>query len=108
MIIRSIRTNITLSNSFLIDNQCPDIICFTETWLNEFDSAVISDITGDKYSFLHNPRCFGNMGGSIGGGVGILFKTFYKYSNFKRINLDYSKGLSIDFIYIILLSSRYF
>ena len=37
------------------------------------------------------------MGGSIGGGVGILFKTFYKYSNFKRINLDYSEGLSIDF-----------
>ena len=29
--------------------------------------------------------------------VGILFKTFYKYSNFKRINLDYIEGLSIDF-----------
>ena len=37
------------------------------------------------------------MGGSIGGGVGILFKSFYKYSNFKRINLDYSEDLSIDF-----------
>ena len=33
--------------------------------------------------------------GGIGGGV--LFKTFYKYSNFKRINLDYREGLSIDF-----------
>ena len=38
------------------------------------------------------------MGGSRnGGGIGILFKTFYKYSNFMRINLDYSEGLSIDF-----------
>ena len=41
------------------------------------------------------------MGGSIDGitdgEVGILFKTFYKYSNFKRIKLDYSEGLSIDF-----------
>ena len=65
--------------------------------LNEFDYEVLSDITGDKYYFLHNFKCFDNMGGSIGGGVGILFKTFYKYSNFKRINLDYSEGLSIDF-----------
>ena len=56
MNIRSIRANITLINYFLIDNQFPDIICFTETWLNELDSAVISDITGDKYSFLRNPR----------------------------------------------------
>ena len=91
------RANITLINSFIIDNQFPDIICVTETWLNELDSAIISDITGDQYYFLHSPRCFDNMGGSIGGGVGILFKTFYKYSNFKRINLDYSEGLSIDF-----------
>ena len=42
------------------------------------------------------------------GGVGILFKTFYKYSNFKRINLDYYEGLSIDFYLHILSSSRYF
>ena len=52
------------------------MICFTESWLSEFDSAVISDITGDKYSFLHSHRCFDNMGGSvgccIGGGDGIL------------------------------------
>ena len=93
MNIRLIRANIILINSFLIDNQFPDIICFTETWLNEFDSAVISDITGDKYYFLHRPRCFYNMGGSIGGGVGIgiLFKTFYTNYNLKRINLDYSE-----------------
>ena len=70
------------------------LICFTETWLNEFESAVISHITGDQYSFLHSSRYLDNMGG-IGGGV--LFKTFYKYSNFKRINLDYREGLSIDF-----------
>ena len=71
-------------NYFLIDNQFPDIICFTETWLNEVDYDVISDITGDNYSFLHSPRCYDNMGGSVGGGigVGISFKTFYKYSNF--------------------------
>ena len=37
------------------------------------------------------------MGGCNGGSVGILFKFFYKYSNFKRINLYYSEGLSIDF-----------
>ena len=37
---RSIRTNVTLFNSFLIDNTFSDIICFTETWLNELDSAV--------------------------------------------------------------------
>ena len=95
--IRLIRANITLINSFLIDNQFPDIIYFTETWLNEFDSAVISDITGYTFYFLHSHRCFDNMGGSIGGCVGILFETFYKYSNFKRINLDYCGGLSIDF-----------
>ena len=104
MNIKSIRGNITLINSFLIDNQFPDIICFTGTWLSELDSTVISDITGDQYSFLHSPRCFDNMGasidggvGSIGGGVGILFNTFYKFPNFKRINFDYSEGLSIDF-----------
>ena len=49
MNIRSIRVNVTLINSFLIDNKCPNIICFTETWLHELDSAVISDITGDQY-----------------------------------------------------------
>ena len=31
MNIRSIRANFTLINYFLIDNKCPDIICFTET-----------------------------------------------------------------------------
>ena len=36
----------------------------------------------------------GSIGGGIGRGVGILFKTFYKYSNYKRINLDYSEGLT--------------
>ena len=39
----------------------------------------------------------GSIGCGIGGGVGILFKTSYKYYNCKRINLDYSEGLSIDF-----------
>ena len=38
------------------------------------------------------------MGGGIGGGDVILFKTFYIYSNVKMINLDYSDySLSIDF-----------
>ena len=43
-------------NSFLIDNKCPDIIFFTETWLSEFDSAVINDVTGNKYYVIHSPR----------------------------------------------------
>ena len=81
MNIRSKRANFTLINSFLIDNTFPDIICFTETWLSEFYSAIISDIPGDKYSFLHSPRYFDNIGDSVDCGIGcfigcILFLYF--------------------------------
>ena len=71
--------------NFLIDNTFPDIIYFTEILLSEFDSEVISDITGDKYSVLRSPRLFDNMGYSGVSGVVIphysAFKCFFKYYN---------------------------
>ena len=51
----------------------------------------------------------GSIGGGISGGVGIIYNTFYKYYNFKKINLNDSEIVyPLTFIYIIQLSYHYF
>ncbi|CAB4007118.1 RNA-directed DNA polymerase from mobile element jockey, partial [Paramuricea clavata] len=54
---------------FVVDKDT-DILALTETWLPPSgNDLIIGDLCPTGYSFLHTPRH-----GSIGGGVGLLFK----------------------------------
>lgn len=48
-----------------INDECLDIHAITETWVTDFESAVIVEMAPVTHSFLHNPRHVGR-GGSVG------------------------------------------
>lgn len=56
-----------------INDQQLDFYAITETWLTDFDSAVIKEMTPATHSFLHHPR-----GEGRGGGVGLFVSNSIK------------------------------
>ena len=66
---RSVRNKTMIIKDFVVDKNT-DILALTETWLPPSgNDLIIGDLCPTGYSFLHTPRH-----GSIGGGVGLLFK----------------------------------
>ena len=48
--------NKTLEIRELINERKYDILSLAETWLNEYDKAIITEMTPHTHSFLHIPR----------------------------------------------------
>lgn len=57
----------------IINSQQLDFYAITETWLTDFDSAVMKEMTPVTHSFLHNSRRDGR-----GGGVGLFVSNAMK------------------------------
>ena len=55
----------------LIKDDGLDILLLTETWLTEYDTVKIQEMTPKTHTFLHAPRI-----DKRGGGVGIFFSKF--------------------------------
>ena len=61
--------NKTLEIRDLINDEKFDILAVTETWLNEYDTAMINEMTPSTHTFLHIPR-----NDKRGSGVGIFLR----------------------------------
>lgn len=70
--IQSVR-NKTFDIRELIKDENLDIFALTETWLSEYEYAVINEMTPVTHSFLHVPRL-----NRQGGGVGIFVSNSFK------------------------------
>ena len=69
---QSVRNKTMLINEYVRDDDI-DILAITETWLKRGgDSAIITELAPDGYSFVHVPRQRGR-----GGGVGLLHRETY-------------------------------
>ena len=69
--IQSVR-NKTFDVCDLIKEEGLDIFALTETWLNEYEYAVINEMTPVTHSFIHVPRS-----NRQGGGVGIFLSNSF-------------------------------
>ena len=65
--------NKTLEIRDLINYEKFDILAVTETWLNEYDTAKINEMTPSTHTFLHIPR-----NDKRGSGVVIFFRNSVK------------------------------
>ena len=102
--IQSVR-NKTYEINELITDESLDILCLTETWLNEFDSAVIKEMSPYTHSFLHLPR-----NNRVGGGVGLFLHNSFthirminrpKFTSFEFIEVTFKyHGCNILFIIV--------
>ena len=69
---QSVRNKTMLINEYVRDDDI-DSLAITETWLKRGgDSAIITELAPDGYSFVHVPRQRGR-----GGGVGLLHRETY-------------------------------
>lgn len=50
-----------------------DILAITETWLSDYDSAVIAEMTPETHTFVHTTRQHGR-----GGGVGVFVSNAFR------------------------------
>ena len=73
--IQSVGNKTCEIRDYINDNKL-DILMLTETWLNNYDSAKIREMTPDTHTFLHVSRVNWDR---RGGGVGIFIsKSFSK------------------------------
>ena len=89
----------------LIVDESFDILCVTETWLNEFDTAVIKEMTPSTHTFLHLPRI-----GRVGGGVGLFLQNSFthmriikrpRFTSFEFIEVNFKyQGCNLSFIIV--------
>ena len=70
--IQSVR-NKTYDLRDLINNECLDLLAVTETWMGDYELAVIHEMTPDTHTFLHVTRH--NV---RGGGVGVFLSKAFK------------------------------
>ena len=69
-------------NDLLKDtNLC--ILALTETWLTEYDTAKISEMTPNSHTFVHVPR----SGNKRGGGVGLFLSNSIKKIACKKLDV---------------------
>ena len=85
--------NKTIQIREMLNEQSLDGLAISETWLSEYDSSRIIEMTPATHTFLHSPR-----EGRRGGGVGIfLSNTFVhvrllapiKVSSFEYIQVSF-------------------
>lgn len=89
--IQSVR-NKTFDIRDLINRESFDILAVTETWLHEYESAVIHEMTPCTHTFIHIPRQ-----NSRGGGVGVfLSKAFRKIKKYAVEQLETYEALRVD------------
>ena len=92
--IQSVDNTTCEIRNYIIDNKF-DISMLTETWLNNYDSAKIREMTPDTHTFLHVSR-----GDRIGGGVGIFIsKSFSKIRKEKVPKTDNFELMQASCIY---------
>ena len=73
MNIQSVGNKTCEIRDYINDNKL-DILMLAETWLNNYDSAKIREMTPDMHTLLHVSR-----GDRRGGGVGIFIsKSFFQ------------------------------
>ncbi|XP_076060328.1 uncharacterized protein LOC143036656 [Oratosquilla oratoria] len=75
--------NKSLAVRDLISEECFDVFAVTETWLSDYDSTVITEMTPASHTFLHSPR-MGRRGGGVGNGDVFLRAAKYKVDYFDR------------------------
>ena len=79
--VRSIRNKALLVRDY-IDKHKLDVVALTETWLGEDETTAVSELCGDDFTFVHQPR----GGARRGGGVGVLFRKTLQLVS--RANID--------------------
>lgn len=65
--------NKTLEIRDTINEEKLDLYAITETWITDYDTTVVQEMTPATHSFLHNPRLSGR-----GGGVGLFLSNAIK------------------------------
>ena len=80
-------------HDLIIDNFV-DIMCITETWLSENETAAVSAFVPDTHIFHHFPRPSGR-----GGGVGIVVSKFFKFTKFFRRLYDTFECLELNLVF---------
>ena len=79
--VRSIRNKALLVRDY-IDERELDVVALTETWLGEDKTTAVSELCGEDFTFVHQPR----GGARRGGGVGVLFRKTLQLVS--RANID--------------------
>ena len=74
--------NKTLEIRELINDESLDILMVTETWLNEYDTAKINEMTPLTHTFVHIPRK-----DKKGGGVGIFLRKSFKKVRLHKLEI---------------------
>ena len=69
--------NMSLELRELIIDDKIDILCITETWLRDGDTATIAKLVPDTHVLYHVPRPSG-----LGGGVGVVLSRSFQSSKF--------------------------
>ena len=85
--IQSVR-NKTFNLRDLINSGCLDILAVTETWLRDYELAVIHEMTPDTHTFLHTPRP-----NARGGGVGVFLSRGFK--RIRKCTLDRQESYEV-------------
>ena len=83
--------NKTFELNELIKDRKFDILALAETWLSEFDTAKICEMTPDTHTFVSAPRM-----GRKGGGVGIFISN--SFSKIKKEKSTYNE--SFEFVQV--------
>ena len=65
--------NKTLEICDTINEEKLDLYAITETWITDYETAIIHEMTPITHSFTHNLRCSGR-----GGGVGLFVSNAMK------------------------------
>ena len=73
----SVRNKTCLIRDLITDSKI-DILCLTETWLNDSDTAVIEELIPETHKFVHQPR------DGKGGGVGVAIAKFITITKIVR------------------------
>ena len=102
--IQSVRNKTNEIHELIIDKSF-DILCVTETWLNDLDTAVVSEMTPSTHTFVHLPRV-----GQMGGGVGLFLSNSFThirmvkrdtFTSFEFIEVNFKhQGSNLVFIIV--------
>lgn len=89
--VQSVR-NKTFDIHDMISDECLDIFAITETWITDYDTAVIREMTPVSHTFVHSARQ-----NRRGGGVGLfLTNSFKKTKRCNVVNCDTFELLQVE------------
>ena len=98
--------NKTLEIKELINDNKLDIFVVTETWIDENETAKITEMTPETHLFVHKPRVGKERGGGVGLFISNMFthvrKTTYdNYTMFEYLTISF-KHLGQNFLIVII------